>query len=263
MINLDITINSKAYDAGQSGVLSNVLSTIDIQVEAGQFVAIVGPSGAGKSTLLNMVAGLEASEPGGIKYNGIPLADQPPCKVGYIFQQPRLMPWLTLVENLRLVVPEATDSAIDALLEEVGLDGKGALHPRQLSGGMQRRVGIARAFANTPELLLLDEPFISLDAPNARRLRALLENLWFQSKATVIFVTHDLSEAIQLADRIIFLSSSPGTVIQDINIDLPRPRREGGSEELLLETSLLRYNPGLLEGEPEDYTFKAIAGGRV
>jgi len=197
-----------------------------------------------------------------IKFNGKPLVAKRACKIGYIFQQPRLMPWLSVAENLRLVKPDATESDIEAILTKVGLGGKSTLYPAHLSGGMQRRVSIARAFLTQPDLLLLDEPFVSLDAPNADKQRALLSELCVQHKPTVIFVTHDLNEAIQLADRILFLSQAPGKVILDKTVDIPRPRRSDDNRLQRWKDDLLRQYSGLLEGVlmPD---LKLISGGDV
>ena len=247
MVSLDISIQSKVY----SGSLERVLERLGFSVAKGEFVALVGPSGAGKSTLLNMIAGLEKSALGEVLYNGSSMADRPPCKIGYIFQQPRLMPWLSVADNLRLVMPKVSDTQIEAILGRVGLSGKSASYSKQLSGGMQRRVSIARAFLTQPELLLLDEPFVSLDAPNAQRLRALLLELWQEHKPTVVFVTHDLDEAIQLADRVLFLSSAPGRVVRDKVVDIQRPRFTEDSAFQQWKKQMLREHSGLLEGDSQ------------
>lgn len=256
---LDIQIDEKKFSVGGNVILEN----IKLHVNSGEFVAIVGPSGAGKSTMLNMIAGLEKSDKNQIHYNHVPLSKKTPYKLSYIFQQPRLMPWLTVSENLRLVLPAITDDRIKELLEQVELKGKEHVYPKQLSGGMQRRVSIARAFINKPELLLLDEPFISLDAPSATRLRALLHNLWVEYKPTILFVTHDLSEAIQLSDRIVFLSSSPASLLLEVKVDLPRPRQNAGRKEQIWESNLLRQYSGLLEGVFQADHAEIIAGEEV
>ena len=247
MVSLDISLQSKFY-ANSS---QPVLGPLSFRVSPGEFVALVGPSGAGKSTLLNMIAGLESSAPGEITFNGSPLMRKPACKIGYIFQQPRLMNWLTVAENLRLVKPGISVSDIDAILAKVGLTGKSALYPKHLSGGMQRRVSIARAFLTQPDLLLLDEPFVSLDAPNADKLRALLYELCVEHQPTVIFVTHDLNEAIQLADRILFLSPAPGRVVLDKTVDIDKPRCSEDSAFQQWKMQILAEHSGLLEGDDQ------------
>ena len=241
MVRLDLDLKQKYYASARQAALGEIKASIP----EGQFVALVGPSGTGKTTLLNMIAGLEPSEPGTIKVNGQSQA-QTPCQLGYIFQQPRLLPWMTVEENLRLTAPEISLNDIDAMLDVVGLQGKGAEYPRKLSGGMQKRVSIARAFLAKPDLLLLDEPFVSLDRPTAQHLRGMLENLWQQQKPTVIFVTHDLDEAIQLADRVLFLSAAPGRLILDKTVELPRPRGVIEVEEW--KQGLLAEHPGVLAG---------------
>jgi len=253
MIALDIAIKNKCY--GNSDAV--VLQDVKFSVKSGEFIAIIGPSGCGKSTLLNMLCGLEESSEQKLLCNGKAIKGDESHKLGYIFQQPRLMPWLTVQENLQLVLPvpkhetkhETQHEQIDDLLNQVGLSGKGSYFPRQLSGGMQRRVAIARAFAVNPELILLDEPFNSLDAPTAAKLRLLLVKLCQNRGSTVIFVTHDLSEAIYLADRIIFMSNTPTSIIHQVKIDLPKPRQEAGSKELAWQAKLMDEYPKILAGK--------------
>lgn len=256
MIKLDVDIQGKSFSNAQNSVLGH----LEINVARGEFVSIVGPSGTGKSTLLNMIAGLESIDCGSISYNDQKLEDKPACRLSYIFQQPRLMPWLTVAENLRLVVPEVADSEIESILNKVGLKGKSALYPKELSGGMQRRVSIARAFLIRPDILLLDEPFVSLDEPNAKRLRSTLFDLWIEHKTTVVFVTHDLNEAIQLSDRILFLSSAPGEIILDREIDLPRPRLPEDIHFQNWKKQLLSQYPKLLEGKVKQAGLESLFG---
>jgi NitT/TauT family transport system ATP-binding protein len=158
------------------------------------------------------------------------------------------MPWLTVRENIELILQPDQFDKVDDLLAQVGLANESEYFPSQLSGGMQRRVSIARAFAINPQLLLLDEPFNSLDAPTAARLRQLLMDLCEQRETTVVFVTHDLQEAVYLADRIIFMSDSPSTIVHQSTIDLPRPRKESGAAELAWQAQLLLKYPNLLAG---------------
>ncbi|MDO6515393.1 ABC transporter ATP-binding protein [Neptuniibacter sp. 2_MG-2023] len=259
MVNLKIAIERKSYAKN----MPDVLGPLAFNVSQGEFVSLVGPSGTGKSTLLNMIAGLEPIQDGSIRFNDQLLAGSPPCKLSYIFQQPRLMPWLTVADNLRLVMPDSAPFEIEKMLDKVGLKGKSDCYPKQLSGGMQRRVSIARAFLTRPDVLLLDEPFISLDAPNAHRLRSLLVELWLEHKTTVVFVTHDLNEAIQLSDRIIFLSSSPGTVLLDKEVDLPRPRADEDIHFQNWKKHLLSQNPGLLEGQADGIEYESFSGGFI
>ena len=249
LIELNVAIKNKCYANNQQAVLAQ----LDFTVKPGEFVAIVGPSGCGKSTLLNMISGLENCSGQHISYNentsqvGV-ASNKALHQLGYIFQQPRLMPWLTVRENIELILQPDQFDKIDDLLAQVGLANEGEYFPSQLSGGMQRRVSIARAFAINPQLLLLDEPFNSLDAPTASRLRQLLIDLCNQRGTTVVFVTHDLQEAVYLADRIIFMSDSPSTIVHQSIIDLPRPRKESGVSELKWQAQLLLRYPQLLAG---------------
>tara|TARA_R110001583_G_scaffold158239_1_gene310202 strand:- start:8817 stop:9572 length:756 start_codon:yes stop_codon:yes gene_type:complete len=244
MIALDIAIKDKCYANNASVVLKD----IQFSVKPAEFIAIIGPSGSGKTTLLNMLSGLEDATAQKLLCNSKPLNDCKENQLGYVFQQPRLMPWLTVNENIQLVLPTAQNKKIETLLAQVGLADKGDYYPKQLSGGMQRRVAIARAFAVNPELILLDEPFNSLDAPTAAKLRLLLVNLCKSCGSTVIFVTHDLSEAIYLADRIIFMSNTPSSIIHQVDVDLPKPRKESGSNELIWQAKLMKQYPLILSG---------------
>lgn len=242
MINLNVNVENKHF-----GDVNNVaIAQVDFAVQAQEFVAIVGPSGCGKTTLLNMIAGLEDATRQTIECTRSNVTDAS-LRVSYIFQQPRLMPWLTVTENIALVLADQQVD-IEQLLEQVGLAGKGDYFPKQLSGGMQRRVSIARAFAIKPQLLLLDEPFASLDAPTASQLRQLLIKLCAEHGTTVLFVTHDLQEAIFLADRILFLSAAPSNLIYEDIIDIARPRQEFGADELSWQARLLAKYPLLLSG---------------
>jgi len=248
MVRLELDLKQKYYANAQQAALGEIRASIP----ESQFVALVGPSGTGKTTLLNMIAGLEPSEAAAIRINSEPVSansvkQQAPCKLGYIFQQPRLLPWMTVEQNLSLTASDASQSDIESMLDIVGLQGKGGEFPRKLSGGMQKRVSIARAFLAKPDLLLLDEPFVSLDQPTAQHLRGMLENLWQRQKPTVVFVTHDLHEAIQLADRILFLSAAPGGLILDQTVELPRPR--GGIEVEEWKRALLAEHPDVLAGK--------------
>lgn len=245
MIELDITIKNKCYKNDATVVLKD----IQLSVKPGEFVAVIGPSGSGKTTLLNMLSGREDATGQTLLCNKKAISDNNEYRLGYIFQQPRLMPWLTVNENIQLVLSTEQTQEIESLLTQVGLAGKGDYYPKQLSGGMQRRVAIARAFAINPELILLDEPFNSLDAPTATKLRQLLVNLCKSCGSTVIFVTHDLSEAIYLADRILFMSQSPSSIIHQETVDLPQPRKESGQNELAWQAKLMAKYPDILSGK--------------
>ena len=248
-----IAIERKAFDSPPAVALEGLVLT----VAPGEFVAIVGPSGAGKTTLLNIVAGLDPLYDGEVVHtagtNGA--GDE---RVAYVFQTPRLMPWLTALENVRLVAPEQDRSteAAREILVEVGLAGYEDAYPGQLSGGMRRRVALARAFSVKPALLLMDEPFASLDEPLAWRLRGGLHALWSHHRPTVLFVTHDLTEALSLADRVLFLSPRPGRVVWEQPVELLRPRERDDPGVERLRAELLGRHPELLAGRTG-----GVAGG--
>ncbi len=227
-----------------AGAERSVLENLELEVTPGELAALVGPSGCGKTTLLNLVAGLDRAFAGSIDAP----RERPP---GYVFQSPRLLPWLSARDNVALVAGGDRDRA-DRWLEAVGLAGHEEALPRTLSGGMQRRVALARAFCVEPSLLLLDEPFVSLDQPTADGLRALLLELWAAARPTVLFVTHDLAEAICLADRVVFLSPCPSRVIHEEAIALARPRAREDRAVAALQARLLEAHPELLSGRAGD-----------
>jgi len=218
---ITLEIDEKRYPAegGHDAVVA--LRGLRARIAPNEFCVLFGPSGCGKSTLLNIIAGIDPSFSGNIRFDG----DCEP-RIGYVFQAPRLLPWRTVRENLELVLRRDADPAVvEALLGEVGLAEAAGFYPSRLSGGMARRAALARAFAIDPDLLLLDEPFVSLDAAAAVRLRALLLRLVTTRPATVLFVTHDAAEAVTLADRILLLTPSPGRVLAELPISIPRDQR--------------------------------------
>jgi NitT/TauT family transport system ATP-binding protein len=205
------------------------LSDVSFQVAPQEFVCLVGPSGCGKSTLLRLMAGLLQPSHGQVCLDGQPL-NGPRRQIGIVFQRANLMPWRSVRDNVVLPLElsgvtraEAVRRA-DALLELVGLAGFERARPRNLSGGMEQRVAIARALVHDPEILLLDEPFGSLDAMTRERMSAELLRIWEASRKTVVMVTHSIQEAVFLADRVIVLSPRPGRVRATFDIPLPRPR---------------------------------------
>jgi len=233
-----------------------VIGGIDFRAESGDFVALVGPSGAGKSTLLSLVAGLDNDYDGEITWDGAPLSapGHSPARLGMMFQEPRLMPWLTALDNVRLVEsgrvasePGFTSRAAE-LLDEVGLGHAHDVFPNHLSGGMQRRVALARAFTVEPRLLLMDEPFVSLDMPTGNRLRQSLLALCERHRPLVLFVTHDLREALALADRILFMGDTPARVLLDYRVDIERGRHLESAAVAEAQQVLLARHPDLLSG---------------
>ncbi len=222
MSDIQINIHSKTYPAiGQAGHHA-AIKNLKLSLKSGEFICLVGPSGCGKTTLLNIIANLDTDYKGEIRVG----QQQSHPKIGYIFQNPRLLPWRTVRENIELVLAsDQSPTVIDPLLEVMQLTQSQHVYPERLSLGMSRRVSIIRAFAVEPEILLMDEPFVSLDAPTARQVRELLLKLWQERPHTVLFVTHDLREAIALADRLIFLSAAPMTVISEITVPVPRAER--------------------------------------
>ncbi len=223
MTNININVIRKSYpaigEAGQHLAIEN----LKFDVQQGEFVCLVGPSGCGKTTLLNIIADLDNSYEGEIILQSTQ-ALYP--KIGYVFQNPRLLPWRTVRENIELVLEQHNQTAmLDELLAMMQLTQIQNYYPERLSLGMSRRVAIVRAFAVNPDLLLMDEPFVSIDAPTARQVRTLLLELWQNRPHSVLFVTHDLREAIALADRLIFLSSPPMQVVSEITVPLARTER--------------------------------------
>ena len=203
------------------------LGPLDLAVGRGEIVALVGTSGCGKSTLLRLVGGLERPTAGSVRIDGEIVAAPRP-EIGIVFQEPRLMPWLTVAGNVTFGLDGVKRTRRDALAEgalaKVGLTPFAAALPRELSGGMAQRVALARALVTEPEILLLDEPFSALDAFTRIRLQDELLRLWAIDRPTLLFVTHDIDEALALADRVIVLRGHPGRVRRDDRIDLSRPR---------------------------------------
>jgi ABC-type nitrate/sulfonate/bicarbonate transport system ATPase subunit len=237
-----IDIKSKTYPA--KGRAGHHLAIADFQLSfnSGEFVCLVGPSGCGKTTLLNIIADLDRDYEGSINFK----QHQTHPKIGYVFQNPRLLPWRTVRENIELAIEDnSSPENIDALLEVMQLTQFQHVYPERLSLGMSRRVAIIRAFAINPDVLLMDEPFVSLDAPTARQVRRLLITLWQQRPHTVLFVTHDLREAIALADRIVFLAAAPMKVIADMEVPIPRSGRDDEQAIEIFRQQLLRDYPAL------------------
>lgn len=211
------------------GETVQALDHISFDVDEGEFVSIVGPSGCGKSTLLKIIAGLIPASAGHVLIGGQPVAG-PRSDIGFVFQQPVLLPWRTVKANVMLPVEvlkldrrDGERRAAD-LLETVGLSNFANHYPMELSGGMQQRVGIARALVHDPVLLLMDEPFGALDAMTREHMTLELLNIWSAYRKTVLFVTHSIAEAVFLADRVVTMTARPGRVAEVVTINLPRPR---------------------------------------
>jgi ABC-type nitrate/sulfonate/bicarbonate transport system ATPase subunit len=238
-------IREKRYPRARGAQSHVALADLSLRVAAGEFVALVGPSGCGKTTLLNIVAGLDGDFSGDIQLARRP--DGQPARVGYVFQEPRLLPWRTVYENIALVLPpQRAEAVISDMLQAVGLGNARDLYPPQLSVGMSRRVSIARAFAIEPDLLLMDEPFVSLDHDTVEQLRDLLLKLWHARPTTVLFVTHDIRESLVLADRLVLLSGAPGHVVADVPVSLARDRRQSSADIELLREEILRRHRALI-----------------
>lgn len=206
------------------------LRDVSLSVPEGSFVCVVGPSGCGKTTLLRALSGLLKPTRGEVRLGG-ELLERPRRRIGFVFQQANLMPWRSAEENIRLPLElqdqerSASNGRVQDLIRLVGLEGfEGAL-PSDLSGGMAQRVALARALVHQPELLLLDEPFGSLDALTRERMATEVMRIWREQDVTALMVTHSISEAVLMADRVVVLSSRPGSVVLDLPVDLPRPRR--------------------------------------
>ena len=219
---LEVAIKQKLFRAA-SGKDLHVLGEIGFTLANGEVAALVGPSGCGKTTLLRIIAGLDRDYQGTVSL-------PPHCRLGMVFQEPRLLPWRTLEQNVRLAAPDATDADLDALFATLGLAAHRHHYPGELSLGLARRVALARAFAVHPDLLLLDEPFVSLDDALAMRLRDELAELVTRRPVTTLLVTHNVEEAIALADRLFLLSPSPARVLAELPIERPRSKRS--TEEL-------------------------------
>jgi NitT/TauT family transport system ATP-binding protein len=224
---LRITGLAKLYPSPRGDVLA--LDGIELQVGQGEFVSILGPSGCGKSTLLRCIAGLQASTSGEIRFSGA-LLQGPPQGLGVVFQRDILLDWRTILANVMITAEflhlDRASCEMEALrlLKLFGLAGFEHHYPWELSGGMRQRAAICRALVSDPKLLLMDEPFGALDAMTRDELNIELQRIWLESKKTLVFVTHSIQEAVFLSDRVVVMSRKPGRIIEDMTIDLPRPR---------------------------------------
>lgn len=225
-----------------------VLDNISLEVEKESFVSILGPSGCGKSTLLNAISGLEPFDSGAVLVNGKPIgtSNGTVVRIGYVFQNPRLLNWMTVGRNIEYAlsgtdIPKEKWKGITSeVIRAVGLKGVEKSYPLQLSGGMQQRVSIARALAIQPDIILMDEPFSHLDEITAEKLREELLDLWNKTKVSILFVTHDMSEAVFLSDKIYMMSAKPARIFNIYEVRLKRPRNKLDGSVLSIENKLMK-----------------------
>ena len=235
----------KTYDNG-----THALDELSLRIQKGDFVSLLGPSGCGKSTLLKMFAGLESPSHGHLRWQGADAPAKSGLRTAMVFQEATLMPWADIETNVRLPLDLAHVSRAEAqqrvarALEQVGLARFAKSYPRELSGGMQMRVSIARALATEPDVLLMDEPFAALDAISRASMNEETLRLWAELGQTVLFITHDIDEAVFLADRVVVLNIAPGGVHSELTIDLPRPRNNLQTRRL---PAFLDYRNELME----------------
>ncbi|TKT93322.1 ABC transporter ATP-binding protein [Dyadobacter frigoris] len=224
-----IRITNLSLTYGRRGQNIEALRDINLSIQKGEFICLLGPSGCGKSSLLNLIGGFLNPTKGEIRINNLDMK-RPNADIGMIFQKFSLFPWQTVAQNIAFglrqknLEREAVIGIVRSYLKKVDLIDFESAYPNELSGGMQQRVAIARSFANDPAILLMDEPFGSLDSQTKYQMRSLLLDIWNVSRKTVVFVTHDIEEAIELSDRIIVISSRPGTIKYELSVELPRPR---------------------------------------
>jgi NitT/TauT family transport system ATP-binding protein len=221
---------AKRFATKPGAPVFTAIAAVDLAVEAGEFVAVVGPSGCGKSTLLNVIAGLDGASAGRVTVDGQAVTGALRDDIGYLFQKDALLPWKTILANVELPLVFRGAAAAERRrlaadwLARVGLGGFERHYPHQLSGGMRKRAALAATFVYNPRILLMDEPFSALDVQTRNLMENELLELWQEHRKTVLFVTHDLEEAISLADRVVVLTANPGTIKQEFRVDLGRPR---------------------------------------
>ena len=242
---LEVSHLKKSYGSGASE--ARILENVTFTVEPGEFVCVVGPSGSGKTTLLRTIAGLQAPSSGEVVFEGATVTE-PPAKMAVVFQDysRSLLPWMSVAKNVDLPMRNKFGEAeratrIEKALNSVGLRGKGDLYPWQLSGGMQQRAAIARGLAYQPDVLLMDEPFAAVDAQTRIELEDLVLRIRQEYNTTVLFVTHDIDEAVYLADRVIVLSGAPTSVTENLVVDLPHPRDQITTKALPLYADLRNH----------------------
>ncbi|MFB6466772.1 ABC transporter ATP-binding protein [Cytobacillus sp. Hz8] len=226
---LKVSIRQKTFDTTKGKV--QALQDVSFQCKEGEFITIIGPSGCGKSTLLKAIAGLDTNFDGEIFLDGSEVK-APSIDKGFIFQEPRLFPWMTVEKNIASDLPlkkAEIKKEVERLIKLIRLECFEAAYPKELSGGMAQRVAIARALLRNPKVLLLDEPFGALDAFTRSHMQEVLLDIWQENRTTMLFVTHDIDEAIYLAKKVIIMSSKPGTIREIFPVDLPFPRKKSSS----------------------------------
>ncbi len=229
MAEIEIDGVSVAFRSANQADGRIALTKTDLTIEKGDFVCVLGPSGCGKSTLMNVIGGLLPATSGQVRVDGEVVTHPGPDR-GMVFQHYSLFQWLTVRENMEFGpsvkgwTVGRRKEAVDRLLEIVGLVDHADEYPKALSGGMRQRVAIARALVMEPKVLLMDEPFGALDAQTRSRMQEMLLEVWTRTKTTVVFITHDVEEAVYLANRVLVMSPHPGEIVADLRIDLPRPR---------------------------------------
>ncbi|MCL2252808.1 MAG: ABC transporter ATP-binding protein [Lachnospiraceae bacterium] len=239
-MSLEIKNVTKKFDNAKI----NTLEDVSLTIGESEFICVIGPSGCGKTTLLNLIAGLEKPSSGSISYNGIPITSPGPDRI-VMFQESALFPWLTVKENIFFGLKLAGKSKAEQeeitsqYLKMVQLAHYRDYRPHELSGGMKQRAALARALALDSNLLLMDEPFASLDKQTRNKLREEIQDIFMQTKKTVFFITHSVEEAIFFADRIVMLGAHPGRVIREMKVGLSRPRQIDGAEFIELRANLL------------------------
>jgi len=248
----EIRLEQLRVRLGQGRAAVQAVDGVDLHIAPGEFVSVVGPSGCGKSTLLNIVAGFIEADEGSVTLDGQPIQGPGPER-GVVFQQYSLFPWLTVRGNVeyglraRGVPRHERRETVDELLSRCGLRGFADHYPEQLSGGMRQRVGIVRALANQPRVLLLDEPFGALDAQTRAVMQEILLDIWTRFGTSVLFITHDIEEAVFLSDRVYTMTARPGRIKQELRINLPRPRSYSQLESPEAQTLVHRLRSAIRE----------------
>ncbi|MFG0290284.1 MAG: ABC transporter ATP-binding protein [Rhodopirellula sp. JB044] len=236
----DIDLRFTAED----GSVIQVLDSVNLNVREGEFVCIVGPSGCGKSTLLNIACGFLKPSSGQLLIDEVPV-DRPNRRRVFIFQDNSVFPWLTVSQNIGFgladVSPIEKEKTVQRYIEMIGLSGFEHAYPRELSGGMKQRVEIARALASGPDILFMDEPLGALDWLTRLKMRTDLVDIWRQEKKTILFVTHDVEESVQLADRVVVLSDRPAAIRAVVDVNLPRPRNLDDPEYLRIRDEIFDW----------------------